>query len=137
MALQTAENTHVFLKRSLKISKTGIQPALRWQAASNVIANSQLCASRQPAFCWQAASALMANSYRKNRWKGFDPATKWVRYFGAPLATWHKKDHLNGGRSCLDDDLFLRANGSPNGRDHQSCCPDANAHEESDGVEFC
>lgn len=33
--------------------------------------------------------------------------------------------------------LFFRANGCPNGRDHQSCCPDANAYEESDGVEFC
>jgi len=118
MALQAAENTHVYLYRSLKAFKNGRQPAHRWHAAINVMASSQHCASRQPAICWQAASALMANSHRKSRWKGFDPATKWVRYFGAPLATWHKKDHLNGGRSCLDDDLFLRANGSPNGRDH-------------------
>ena len=33
--------------------------------------------------------------------------------------------------------LFPRANGSPNGRDNQSYCPDVNAYEESDRVVFC
>lgn len=35
------------------------------------------------------------------------------------------------------EDLLSRANGGPNGRDHQSYCPDANPYEESDSVVFC
>jgi hypothetical protein len=74
--LLASENNKYFLYRSLKMSKTGRQPAHRWHAASNVMASGQQCASRQPAFCWQAASALMANSHRKNRWKGSDHTKK-------------------------------------------------------------
>jgi hypothetical protein len=86
MALQAAENTHVYLYRSLKAFKNGRQPAHRWHAAINVMASSQHCASRQPAICWQAASALMANSHRKSRWKGFDHSINPVRYFGSLFA---------------------------------------------------
>jgi hypothetical protein len=78
MALQAAENTHVYLYRSLKAFKNGRQPAHRWHAAINVMASSQHCASRQPALCQQTASNLLAGSQRSN---GEQPSQKSLEGF--------------------------------------------------------